>query len=169
MSEWNNEQEFFSLIRDELYTPVAGDILDALGRYHQFLPQPIHPAKKVLVIEEKEERVRLKIFYADVIQSITINPDGIMVEDRFTGEGIEAIRVDYPMLVFDGKEEAGITMDGNSVRLGFADESVQFSVVLPEGVTLQRSGKQLNHRNGRVEAAFAETTGRRLVYRITAE
>jgi regulator of RNase E activity RraA len=44
MSEWNNEQEFLSLIRDELYTPVVGDILDALGRYHQFLPQPIHPA-----------------------------------------------------------------------------------------------------------------------------
>lgn len=50
MSEWNNEQEMFSLIRDELYTPVAGDILDTLGRYHQFLPQPIHAAKKGMKI-----------------------------------------------------------------------------------------------------------------------
>jgi len=44
MSEWKNEQELFSVIRNELYTPVVGDILDALGRYHQFLPQPIQPA-----------------------------------------------------------------------------------------------------------------------------
>ncbi len=29
---------------DELYTPVVGDILDGLGLYHQFLPQPIQPA-----------------------------------------------------------------------------------------------------------------------------
>ena len=46
MNEWNNEQELFELIRSELYTPVVGDILDALGRYHQFLPQPIQPAKQ---------------------------------------------------------------------------------------------------------------------------
>ena len=46
MNEWNNEQELFELIRSELYTPVVGDILDALGRYHQFLPQPIQPAKE---------------------------------------------------------------------------------------------------------------------------
>ncbi|MEN9359134.1 MAG: hypothetical protein RL095_669 [Verrucomicrobiota bacterium] len=29
---------------NELYTPVVGDILDGLGLYHQFLPQPIQPA-----------------------------------------------------------------------------------------------------------------------------
>lgn len=50
MSEWNSEQEFFNVIRDELYTPVVGDILDALGRYHQFLPQPIQPAAEGMKI-----------------------------------------------------------------------------------------------------------------------
>ena len=50
MNEWNNEQELFELIRSELYTPVVGDILDALGRYHQFLPQPIQPAKEGMKI-----------------------------------------------------------------------------------------------------------------------
>ncbi|MCZ2077700.1 MAG: hypothetical protein LC130_22175 [Bryobacterales bacterium] len=29
--------------RRELYTAVAGDILDAMGFYHQFLPQAIAP------------------------------------------------------------------------------------------------------------------------------
>ncbi len=33
----------FELIRSTLYTPVIGDILDTLGFYHQFLPQPIQP------------------------------------------------------------------------------------------------------------------------------
>lgn len=34
------------LIRRELYTPVVGDILDALGYEHQFLPQPIQPMRE---------------------------------------------------------------------------------------------------------------------------
>lgn len=38
------EIELFSLFKKELYTPVVGDILDGLGLYHQFLPQPIQPA-----------------------------------------------------------------------------------------------------------------------------
>lgn len=38
-----NDADLFSLFRGELYTPVVGDILDTLGLYHQFLPQPIQP------------------------------------------------------------------------------------------------------------------------------
>jgi regulator of RNase E activity RraA len=37
------DADLFSLFRAELYTPVVGDILDTLGLYHQFLPQPIQP------------------------------------------------------------------------------------------------------------------------------
>ena len=33
----------FSLMREKLYTPVVGDILDQKGYYHQFLPQEIRP------------------------------------------------------------------------------------------------------------------------------
>lgn len=40
-SVWKNEAELFELYKNELYTPVVGDILDELGCYHQFLPQPI--------------------------------------------------------------------------------------------------------------------------------
>ncbi len=39
-----HESTLFALVRDELYTPVVGDILDALGFYRQFLPQPVQPA-----------------------------------------------------------------------------------------------------------------------------
>ena len=38
------DAKLFNLIKLELYTPVVGDILDGLGYYHQFLPQPIQPA-----------------------------------------------------------------------------------------------------------------------------
>ena len=37
-------------MRRELYTPVVGDILDALGRYHQFLPQPVQPLREAMVL-----------------------------------------------------------------------------------------------------------------------
>jgi len=43
--EWKSDAELFALVERELYTPVVGDILDTLGRYHQFLPQPIQPLR----------------------------------------------------------------------------------------------------------------------------
>jgi len=47
---WSNDKELFDLIDKELYTPVVGDILDGLGRYHQFLPQEIGPTKEGIKI-----------------------------------------------------------------------------------------------------------------------
>ncbi len=44
--QWRNEEELFQLFKNELYTPVVGDILDGLGYYNQFLPQPIHPIQQ---------------------------------------------------------------------------------------------------------------------------
>lgn len=43
MSIWNSETEMFQLMKEKLYTPVVGDILDGMGYYHQFLPQDIRP------------------------------------------------------------------------------------------------------------------------------
>jgi len=45
-AEWKSDQELFALCTRELYTPVVGDILDALGCTHQFLPQPIQPLRE---------------------------------------------------------------------------------------------------------------------------
>ncbi len=42
---WKNDSELFRLIKENLYTPVVGDILDELGMYHQFLPQEVQPLK----------------------------------------------------------------------------------------------------------------------------
>ena len=43
--KWQTDEELFNLIETELYTPVVGDILDELGYYHQFLPQPVQPMR----------------------------------------------------------------------------------------------------------------------------
>jgi regulator of RNase E activity RraA len=40
---WQTDEDLFKMIEAELYTPVVGDILDELGYYHQFLPQPVQP------------------------------------------------------------------------------------------------------------------------------
>ena len=43
VKRWKNDEEMFALMKEKLYTPVVGDILDQMGRTHQFLPAPIRP------------------------------------------------------------------------------------------------------------------------------
>ncbi len=45
MALWKNEAEMFALMKEKLYTPVVGDILDGMGYYHQFLPPDIRPLR----------------------------------------------------------------------------------------------------------------------------
>jgi regulator of RNase E activity RraA len=45
MENLNNKTTWLEAIKEKLYTPVVGDILDQLGYYHQFLPQAIHPLR----------------------------------------------------------------------------------------------------------------------------
>lgn len=48
--EWKSDAELRALVQRELYTPVVGDVLDALGRYHQFLPPPVQPMREEMVL-----------------------------------------------------------------------------------------------------------------------
>lgn len=45
-----NDVERFAFVRASLYTPVIGDILDVLGRRHQFLDSQIRPILPSMVI-----------------------------------------------------------------------------------------------------------------------
>lgn len=49
----------FALIRDELYTAVIGDVLDQLGRHHQFLPPGLRPLQPAMVLAGRAMPVRL--------------------------------------------------------------------------------------------------------------
>jgi hypothetical protein len=123
----------------------------------------------VTVLEETPQRVRFQISYTNVSQTVTIDQAGVTVEDVITADGADAARVYFPMLVFDGKDETKVAMDGNTVTLELAGKSVKFTVLEPQGLMLQRSGEQLTHQNGMMEAAFAEAKGKRVVYRISVD
>ncbi len=45
---WKNDDELFALLTAELNSPVIGDILDALGRYHQILPAAVQPMRETM-------------------------------------------------------------------------------------------------------------------------
>jgi 4-hydroxy-4-methyl-2-oxoglutarate aldolase len=47
---WQNDGELFELMRSRLFTAVVGDVLDALGYLHQFLPPRIRPLNPRMVI-----------------------------------------------------------------------------------------------------------------------
>lgn len=48
--EWSNDKELFSLVKNELFTAVIGDIMDKMGLYRQFLPPSIRPLKDDLFL-----------------------------------------------------------------------------------------------------------------------
>ncbi|MEM5796609.1 MAG: RraA family protein, partial [Bacillota bacterium] len=50
MASWNSEQELFALMKETLYTPVVGEILDAMGCVHQFLPPELRPMNEGMTL-----------------------------------------------------------------------------------------------------------------------
>lgn len=54
-----NEDEMFSTFHSLLYTPVVGDVLDSLGRYHQFLPRAVQPMRETMKVVGRAMPVRL--------------------------------------------------------------------------------------------------------------
>jgi len=50
MTDWEDDQELFRLVREELYAAVVGDVMDASGLVHQFLPPQIRPLSSHMVL-----------------------------------------------------------------------------------------------------------------------
>mgnify|MGYP002674028415 FL=1 len=63
--QWNTDEEMFALMKEKLYTPVVGDILDQMGYSHQFLPAEIRPLESMIpadaYIDRNEPDNRLKL------------------------------------------------------------------------------------------------------------
>jgi rhamnogalacturonyl hydrolase YesR len=136
------------------------------GTWHSLAASRDKP--KVETLEESPDRVRFRVTYPGVTQTMTVDRNGVTVEDLVTVDGIDAMRITLPMLVFDGENRTDVKLKGDAVTLTLAGKSVNFAVVEPKAVKLQRSGEELRHRNGIIEAATAEIPGNRMVYRITA-
>ena len=50
MPIWENDNKLFSLVKQELFTALVGDVLDKLGYLHQFLPQAVKPLTPEMVV-----------------------------------------------------------------------------------------------------------------------
>ena len=65
MAQWKNDEEMFALMKEKLYTPVVGDILDQMGYKHQFLPANIRPLEALVpadaYIDRSQPDNRLKV------------------------------------------------------------------------------------------------------------
>ena len=75
MACWKNDEEMFSLMKEKLYTPVVGDILDTMGDSHQFLPAEIRPLATMVPLaylteqKEKDNRFKLAGFACTVLEN----------------------------------------------------------------------------------------------------
>ena len=58
MAQWNDDKELFDLMKEKLYTPVVGDILDQMGYKHQFLPAAIRPLEALVPADAFIDQLR---------------------------------------------------------------------------------------------------------------
>ncbi|KIO76763.1 dimethylmenaquinone methyltransferase [Pedobacter lusitanus] len=79
---WNNDDELFKLIREELYTAVVGDIMDKLGLLNQFLPPAVQPVRQDMFVAGRA----MTVLSADILDGavnqnkILDKPFGLMLE-----------------------------------------------------------------------------------------
>jgi len=137
------------------------------------------PTPKVEILEETPQRTRFRVVYEigpldespeasrhTLTETITVEPGGVTVEDELQGSTVNAMRVTYPMLVFDGLKSTSVNVAGNSIQLEMDGCAAGCTILEPSGATWVRSSKTVAHRNGLVEPATAEIQGVRAVYRI---
>ncbi len=88
---WKNDEELFSLMKEKLYTPVVGDILDQMGYKHQFLPANIRPlaaqvpaTSYIMPDEVEDKRLKLAGYACTVLENDVFEepakPFGYMTE-----------------------------------------------------------------------------------------
>lgn len=73
--EWKDDAELFELMRSKLYTAIVGDILDVLGRHHQFFPPQCRPLRPDMVVAGRA----MTVLEADVFHEPD-PPFGLMLE-----------------------------------------------------------------------------------------
>ena len=73
--EWTNDTELFALVRQHLFSAIIGDVLDLIGRHHQFLPQRCRPLAPHMMLAGRA----MTVLEADVFH-IPAPPFGKMLE-----------------------------------------------------------------------------------------
>ncbi len=74
MFSWKNDSELFAVMKTELYSAVIGDILDKMGRLHQFLPWRIQPIEQNMVVAGRA----MPVLEADAFEELSAGQNPIM-------------------------------------------------------------------------------------------
>ncbi|HEY4741896.1 MAG TPA: RraA family protein [Candidatus Acidoferrales bacterium] len=81
---WNSDDELFSLVQDELFTCVVGDVMDKLDLQHQFLPPQIQPLRRDMIVIGRAMPVLSVDVFAEKIAGsanpLMNKPFGLMLE-----------------------------------------------------------------------------------------
>lgn len=72
--QWNDDSTLFAMMRKELYSSVIGDILDKMGRLHQFLPWRIQPIAEHMVVAGRA----MTVLEADAFEELSNGQNPIM-------------------------------------------------------------------------------------------
>lgn len=134
---------------------------------------------KVKVLEENTDAVRFSITYD--LNNINGMPDQVTITETFLiADGAITVtsefkgmkgkkRINWPMLVFDGKENVEVGLKDSEVSLELRGKGVHFSILEPENVKLERSGRPIKYVNGMAEVVFAEFLGDKVIYSLKSK
>lgn len=81
---WKTDDELFTLMREELFSAVVGDIMDNQGYLHQFLPPQIQPLQDDMVVLGRA----LPVLEADMSE---VDPDPAAPHNKPFGLMLEAL------------------------------------------------------------------------------
>jgi len=79
MSFWKNDNELFTIAKQELFTALVGDVLDKLGYFHQFLPPGVKPVNSDMIVLGRA----MPVLEADVFGEIVENTNNPLMKKPF--------------------------------------------------------------------------------------
>ncbi len=149
---------------------------DASNKWHRLADYSPKKPPVVQVLKQTPREVSFCVTFegpldgaSRVRETITLTAAGVTVEDSVEGPAVNDIRVNYPMLVFDGLERTKVQVDANAARLTLRDGSIRFAMEQPGGVRVRRAGRRLDFRNGQAEVLYADIPGRAATYSIRSD
>ncbi len=81
---WADDGELFEMARRELFSAVIGDVMDKMGLRRQFLPQPVQPLQREMVVAGRAMTVLEADFFeeapAGTHNAAFTRPFGLMLE-----------------------------------------------------------------------------------------
>jgi hypothetical protein len=126
------------------------------------LPETPATPGRVEVLEESAPEVRFRVaFDGGRVETLTLNQEGVTVNAQ------SEARISFPMLMFDGQQQTDVKLRGNRISLRSGGRGINVEMLEPKGAEWKRMGYCVNHRNGKVEEAYADVPGSRVVYRIS--